>query len=224
MNISTHCRWLFIASTLFLASCASVQSYDDYDYTAFLEAEPRSILVRPPVNNSVDVEAPYTYISTITKPLAEKGYYVFPVAVIDHFLKENGLPTPAEMNAVPLDKIKEHIGADAVLYVTINEWGQKYQVLSSVTTVNADMKLVEVETGALLWEGQAKAQQSSDDGGGDIFVALASAVIEQVAKSISDHTPGLARLANTNAVNDGSRGLPDGPYKLLADEINNEAN
>jgi hypothetical protein len=40
----------------------------------------------------------YIYLSTLTKPLAEKGYYVLPVAVIDQFLKENGLPTPAEMN------------------------------------------------------------------------------------------------------------------------------
>jgi hypothetical protein len=45
------------------------------------------------------------YLSTLTKPLAEKGYYVLPVAVIDQFLKENGLPTPAEMNGIPLEKI-----------------------------------------------------------------------------------------------------------------------
>jgi hypothetical protein len=34
--------------------------------------------------------------------LAEKGYYVLPVAVIDQFLKENGLPTPARQLENPI--------------------------------------------------------------------------------------------------------------------------
>jgi hypothetical protein len=36
------------------------------------------------------------------------------------------------MNSIPLEKIREHTGADAVLYVEIEEFGQKYLVLSSV--------------------------------------------------------------------------------------------
>ena len=63
------------------------------------------------MNSSVEVNAPYSYLSTISQPLAEKGYYVFPVSVVDTFLKENGLPTPAEMNGIALDKIVEVIGA-----------------------------------------------------------------------------------------------------------------
>jgi hypothetical protein len=46
--------------------------------------------------------------------LAEKGYYVLPVAVIDQFLKENGLPTPAEMNGIPLEKIS--IASDLTVF------------------------------------------------------------------------------------------------------------
>jgi hypothetical protein len=58
------------------------------------------------------------------RPLAEKGYSVFSVAVIGIFLKGNALPTPAEMNRIPLNKIAEHIGADAVLYVAIEDWSR----------------------------------------------------------------------------------------------------
>lgn len=194
---------------LFLTGCATVEPYN---YDAFNAEPPRSILVIPPVNNSVDVKAPYTYISTVTRPLAEKGYYVFPVGVIDQFLKENGLPTPAEMNMIPLDKIDENIGADAVLYVTIDNWGQEYQVLSSVTIVKGYAKLISVKSGHLLWEAPVVAQQSSDSGGNGLIGALVNAAVTQIAGSISDNTPTVARFANQQAFGSKQRGLPDGPY------------
>jgi hypothetical protein len=198
------------------SGCATVAPYD---YTAFERSRPRSIVVIPPNNNSVEVNAPYIYLSTITRPLAEKGYYVFPVFMIDYFLKENGLPTPEEMNGIPLEKIGEHIGADAVLYITVEEWGQKYQVIQSITKVRATLKLVDVKTGALLWDSTAVAQQSSGDGGGGLAGMLVSAIITQVLSStVTDPTPGLARQANYLAIHSQLRGLPDGPYKLSAEQ------
>jgi len=189
-----------------------------YDYTAFETSRPRSIVVIPPLNNSIEVNAPYVYLSTITRPLAEKGYYVFPVYMIDYFFKENGLPTPEDMNGIPLEKIGEHIGADAVLYITIEEWGQKYQVIQSVTKVRATLKLVDVKTGALLWDSTSVAEASSGDGGGGLAGMLVNAVVTQVLNStVSDPTPGLARQANFSAIHSQTRGLPDGPYRLSAE-------
>ncbi len=78
---------VFSVFAMLLAGC--VASKTPYDYSALENSRPRSILVIPPLNNSVEVNAPYVFLSTITAPLAEKGYYVFPVAVIDRFLKEN---------------------------------------------------------------------------------------------------------------------------------------
>ena len=200
---------------LFLAGCATVQPYN---YEALINEAPRSILVIPPVNNSVDVNASYTYLSTVTQPLAEKGYYVFPVSVIDNFLKENGLPTPAEMNNIPLDKIHEHIGADAVLYVVIENWGQEYQVLSSVTVVQGYVKLVSVKTGELLWDAPIVAQQSSNNGNQGLIGALVTAAITQIAGNVTDYSPAVSRLANNVAFNSSKRGLLNGPYKLKTEK------
>ena len=66
---------------LLLTGC--VPSQQNIDYTAFRASKPRSILVLPPLNNSPDVRATYSYLSTVTQPLAEAGYYVFPVALVD---------------------------------------------------------------------------------------------------------------------------------------------
>jgi hypothetical protein len=203
---------IVLIAALFLSGCASVEPYN---YSALQQAAPRSILVLPPMNSSVEVNAPYSYLSTISQPLAEKGYYVFPVSVVDTFLKENGLPTPAEMNGIALDKIDEIIGADAVLYVDIKDWGQKFQVLSSVTVVEGYVKLVDVKTGELLWDAPIMAQYNpNNNGGGGLVGALVGAVVSQIAGEISDNSPQVARMANAFAFNSAKRGLLNGPYKV----------
>ena len=200
-----------ILAMLCLTSCVNVPPYD---YSKLSASNPGSILVLPPVNNSVEVAAPYTFISTITRPLAEKGYYVFPVAVIDTLMKENGLPTPAEMHSVPLDKLQEKTGADSVLYVTINDWGQKYQVVSSNLVVDSTAKLVDARTGEVLWDTRLHFVESSDDGGGGLVGALVGAVVTQVVGSMNDRTPQVSSIANNRAINNPKRGLLPGPYKI----------
>jgi hypothetical protein len=202
-----------LVSMILLTGCASVEPYN---YGALKQAAPRSILVLPPMNSSIEVSAPYTYLSTVTKPLAEKGYYVFPVSVVDTFLKENGLPTPAEMNGIALDKIDEIIGADAVLYVDIQDWGQKFQILSSVTVVQGNVRLVSVKTGELLWAAPINAEYNpnNNNSGGGLLGALVVAVVSQIAGEISDNTPLVARMANNLAFNSAKRGLLNGPYKI----------
>lgn len=203
-------RILLLTIVLVAAGCQTQRT--PYDYSALRKSQPRSIVVIPPANNSIEVNAPYTFLSTISRPLAEKGYYVFPVAVIDTFLKENGLPTTDEMNAVPLDKIRQNIGADAVLYVTIEDWGQKYEVLHSRAVVQAKLRLVDARTGEQLWDATAQAQQQSDDGGQGLLGALVNAVVEQIVSSSVDRTHGLSSLANTIAINNPHSGLLNGPY------------
>lgn len=199
-----------ILSGLFilLTGCAATP----YNYAALEEAKPRSIVVIPPQNSTVEVNAPYIFLSTISKPLAEKGYYVYPVSVIENFLKENGMPTTAEMNTVSLDKIREHIGADAALYINIEDWGQQYNVLSSTATVNYSLRLIDTRTGKLLWDAHASAVHQPDNSGGGLAGLLIGAIVNQIAGSIVDMTPDLSREANNKALNAKARGLLNGPY------------
>lgn len=200
---------LLLAAVLGFSGCATTQQYD---YSQYRSNPPRSLLVLPPANETVEVLAPYVYLSTISRPLGEAGYYVFPVAVVDAFMKENGLTAPEDMHSAPLDKIREIIGADAVLYTTLEDWGQKYQVLSSNTVVKARSKLVDVDTGVTLWEGTAQAAEGSGDGGAGIVGALILAVVDQILDSITDKTHSVAVAANQAMVNNPNTGLPLGPY------------
>jgi hypothetical protein len=173
---------------------------------------PRSILVLPPLNESTNVNAPYVYLSTVSRPLAECGYYVFPVAVIDVFMKDNGLPTSEEMHSVSLNKIKQVIGADAVLYVTIEDWGQKYQVLSSNTVVKARARLVDASTGAELWTGAERLVQGSGGGGNDLISMLIAALIHQVIAAMTDPAHEVSRQATNLMIFNSNTGLLFGPH------------
>lgn len=192
---------------LFLVGCVNVPPYD---YTSYRQHRPRSILVLPPLNESTAVQGTYGYLSTVTLPLAEMGYYVYPVAVVDQFLKENGMPTAGEMHQVPLQKVNEIIGADAVLYLTVQEYGSKYQVINSATIVRARAKMVDVKTGTTLWEGAGMAQENSG-GSGSLIGDLVAAAITQAINAGTDKAHEVSRKANVNLFMTRGHGLLFGP-------------
>jgi hypothetical protein len=194
---------------LCLGGCVTVAPYD---YTAFRQNPPRSILILPPINESTAIEATYGYLSTVSRPVAERGYYVFPVAVVDQLLKENGMPTAGEMHEVPLGKIREITGADAVLYPVVHQYGTKYHIISSDTLVSVSARLVDTRTGTLLWQGSGVAQQGSGNSGGGLLANAIAALVSQAISSSRDQSHDLSRLANQQLFFTQRRELPPGPY------------
>lgn len=203
--------------TAFLILCALALAFGGagcatkpYDYTNFRAHPPRSIVVLTPLNESTDIRGTYGYLSSVSKPLGEMGYYVYPVAVVDQFMKENGLPTAGEMQQVPLKKIHEIFGADAVLYLKIKSYGSKYQVITSTTIVSAEGKLVDVATGTTLWEGTAAAQESSSSG--NLIADLVAAAVDQAINSSTDQAHNLGCQVNEQMFRTKDHGLLVGPY------------
>src|SRR3990167_7974127 len=127
---------------LVLTGCATKTPYD---YTAYKESRPRSLLVLPPLNNTPEVPASYSVLSYATRPLAEAGYYVMPVTLVAEAFKENGMTQATDMHATPVDKLRQIFGADAALYITIGKYGTVYQVISSASVVSAEAKLVDLK-------------------------------------------------------------------------------
>lgn len=200
----------FIFGTVLLLGMVGCQTASK-DYTLFHEYQPRSILVLPPLNESVDEFATYGYLSTVSQPLGEMGYYVYPVAVIDQFLKENGMPTPGEMHQVPLDKISEIIGADAVLYIVIKEYGNKYQILSSKAVVSVSARLVDVKSGIEIWSNDMRLQSTSNNSSGGLAGMLVGAVVDQIVNSKTDAPRTLSQTVNASLIRTPKQGLLYGP-------------
>jgi hypothetical protein len=200
----------FLATLLLLGACSTPV----YDYGPYLSHMPRSILVLPPINDSEEVKATYGWLSTVTLPLAERGYYVFPVAVIDELLKQNGMPTAMEMQSVPLDKVREIIGADAVLYTRIREWGTSYQLVNSQTKVLVDCYMVDVDTGTEIWRVSRSAVYNSNSGDVSlpgIIINSILALVEQIASDVSDYATDVGAQVNGSLAS-GYDGMLIGPY------------
>ncbi len=191
-----------------MSGCKTVKPYD---YTNFRAHPPRSILVLPPLNESTSVAGTYGYLSTITRPVAERGYYVFPVAVIDQFMRENGLPGAHEMQEAPLAKISEVTGADAVLYLDLKHYDTNYRVLGSVTHVEVIAKLLDTRSALVLWEGKGDMTLNSGSTG-NILGDLVAALVTQIINKKTDNAHRVSQLANIKLLEEKKAGLPFGPY------------
>lgn len=197
---------------LLLLGASACASGPGYDYGPLREHRPTSILVLPPLNGSPEVEAPGAWLSTISRPLAERGYYVLPVHVVAAYMRDNGLPSAGEMHQVSLARIDEVLGADAVMYAEVEEWGSSYFVVGSQVRVTVVLRLVHVKTGTLLWQGRATGVSNASQGGGSFVSMLANAAVQQIVNSLTDPSTELARSVNQQILYDGRRGLLPGPY------------
>ena len=85
------------------------------DYSAYRAADPKTILILPPKNTSPDVAASYGFYSNTQAPVAESGYYVLPITLVDEQFKSNGLTVVDDIHQVDFRKLREVFGADAAL-------------------------------------------------------------------------------------------------------------
>ncbi|MEX0529612.1 DUF799 domain-containing protein [Raoultella terrigena] len=198
----------FTLALALLATGCSTGNKKSTDYSAFRESKPRSILVLPPKNQSPDVNASNSLLSVVTMPLAESGYYVFPVAVVSETFKQNGVTNPDDISSVPLKKLHDTFGADAVMYISITDYGTSYQVVNSDTRVTATARLVDSRTGKELWTGGATA--SSNEGqknsGGGLIGVLLTAAITQIAHTSTDKAHDIAEVTGARMFSAGSNG------------------
>lgn len=170
--VKRACIYCIVGFSLQVSACVTSGNQGD-SHRQFHENMPRSILVLPPINESENDDASYSWLTTASRPIAENGYYVFPVAVVDAFMKQNGLRTPGAMHAIPLRRLGEVFGADAIMYATVEEFGKTTNTFDSVTIVHLRAQLVDVYTGRVIWSGRVDHTENTTKG---VSVNLLSAV------------------------------------------------
>lgn len=193
-----------------LSACATPPSVD---YSAYRESRPASILILPPLNQTPDIKASYGMLAQMSYPLAESGYYVLPVALVDETFRQNGLDNAADIHEVAPAKLREIFGADAALYVTVTQYGPTYTIFDSSVKVQANAKLVDLRSGTLLWSGSAFAtDQASNNNGGGLIGVLVSAAVKQIVNNLSDTSYPVAGIASAQLLTAGRQnGVLHGP-------------
>ena len=203
-----------------LAGCAA--QAPKVDHTAFNQEKPRSILIVPVVNDSVDVDAPNYFLSTVAMPLAEKGYYVFPVNTVKTVLEGEGLYDANLIHSSDPIRLGEMFGADSILYVTINEWDAQYVLISTTVTVGFSYRIVSGRTGEELWTAEKVMQytpQQNNSSGNPMADLIAMAVTAAITRAAPNYMP-LTRQANHQVFYLDQTKLPNGPYlQSKKDEI-----
>ncbi|MCD6288306.1 MAG: DUF799 family lipoprotein [Candidatus Hydrogenedentes bacterium] len=203
--------WMLVVVTLAFSGCATTPKYKDY--TAFRTADPRSILIVPVVNRSVDVNAPDFFLSTIVLPVAERGYYTFPVNLVKRVLEDDGLYDANLVHDADPTRLGEIFDADAILYVIIERWDARYMVISTTVTVEFTYVMKSGRTGETIWATSYKTvyQPQGSSSGNPLADLIADALTAAITKAAPNYMP-LTRQANQSALTTPHHGLPAGPY------------
>jgi hypothetical protein len=193
---------------LLLAGCTPTITKEEFAPNMY-KNHPVSILVLPPINNSTAAEAKEYYLTTVTEPLAEAGYYVYPIEMVSEILKEEGLFDTETMRNVPMSKFKDFFGADAVLFVKIEEWNTSYFITSGSVTVKLACELKSTTNGETLWfyDDKVTVNTSASSGGGGGLGLLFQVVATAIQTATQDYVP-IARQVNQNIM----LAMPAGKY------------
>jgi hypothetical protein len=186
------------------------------DYSRLIGESPRSIVVVPVLNNSNEVAAGEIFLATITLPVAERGYYVFPVNLTRELLNEAGLSDAGLVHEANAQSIGRLFGADAVLFVQVNQWEAKYAVFT--TTVNVEMKydLKSGTTGEDLWVSDRVLRYQPVTSNAGIAGLIEMVVDAAIAKAAPNYVP-LARQANHIAIGN----IPTNSYGAIVADMTN---
>ncbi len=205
-------KWLSILMvSLSLFGCANMDE-PSTDHSAFQASKPKSILILPPINHSPDVKATNSVYAQISYPVGESGYYVLPVGVVEETFKSNGLYEADDIQKISIGKLNEIFAPDAILYLTIHDFGSSYQIISSTSKVTVEGKLIDAKTSQPLWTGKATAIEQSDQSGG-ILGSLVNALVKQVVDTSNNRSHHLVPQANYKLVSAQTKnGLIYGPY------------
>lgn len=197
-----------------LTGCAALEPKPNPAHDAFRAVAPRSILIVPVVNESLEIEAGNYLLTTLPVQLAERGYYVFPVNTVKMVLEQEGFYEADPIHQQPPESLAALFGADAILYLTIKRWDAKYVVLATTITVQLEYRMVAAD-GTEIWREERTKQYTpqNESGGGQSGLAkvIAAALTAAAARANPNYLP-MAREANFEAISTGFNAVPLGPY------------
>ncbi|CBL46273.1 Hypothetical protein HDN1F_26900 [gamma proteobacterium HdN1] len=204
MNVNFFLKRLALAAGLagsfVLSGCAvtpSVPVTKQDVFSAIYTEKPASILVVPAINHSTAAEASIYYSASIAQPLVEHGYYVLPIPVTNAMLQQAGISDGAQLADVPPQRFEQMFGADAVLFVTINQWDTSYYVVGGNVTVGLTFKMVSARTGNVLWNFRNKVVV--DTGGGSNNGLLGAIINTAINTASQDYFP-IAQQINYQSI------------------------
>lgn len=178
-------------------------------YAAMYNDMPVTILVMPPINNTSNVEAKDLLYTSISRPLAEAGYYVIsPLLAMDVLKAESAYDAELFIDK-PLTMFKNYFGADAVVFSQIDDWTKRgFGIDTKIRYI-----IKSTTSGEILFDRSCDLyldlQQNS--GGNSALSQLLDLAVSAIATAATDHIVA-ARKANYYIFRDIPRGKYNAQY------------
>lgn len=208
---------IFIFAAFSLVSCGvSNQVTRASQYAKLYEEKPLVLMVMPPINNSSNVEAKELLYTSISKPLAEAGYYVIsPMLAMDILKNESAYDAEMFFEA-SLNPFKNVFGVDAVVFSVIDTWTKKgFGIETKIRYV-----VRSAHTGETLFDRSCDLylDLSQNTGNSSGLAALFELAASAIATAATDHIEA-ARKANYFIFRDIPRGKYSPEYGIDGDKI-----
>lgn len=193
-----------------LSSCGIMnQVTRESQYAAMYSDMPVTVLVMPPINNTSNVEAKDLLYTSISRPLAEAGYYVIsPLLAMDVLKAESAYDAELFIDK-PLTMFRDYFGADAVVFSQIDDWTKRgFGIDTKIRYI-----IKSATSGEVLFDRSCDLyldlQQNS--GGDSALSQLLDLAVSAVATAATDHIVA-ARKANYYIFRDIPRGKYNPQY------------
>lgn len=195
-----------IACAAVAASCGTSSKLTRAEqYSKMYEEKPLTLLVMPPINNTTNVEAKDYLYTSISRPLAEAGYYVISPHLAMDILKAESAYDSEMFVDKPLTAFHDYFGADAVVFSEINSWTK----IGMGIQTEIRYYIRSAYTGEILFDRNCSLylDLQINSGGGSALGALLSLAASAINTAVTDHIVA-ARRANYFVFSD----LPRGKY------------
>lgn len=205
----------FLLASFMLTSCSMMSSVTrESQYAKMYEEKPITMLVMPPINNTTNVEAKDLLYTSISRPLAEAGYYVFsPLLAMDILKAESAYDAELFFDA-SLTAFNDYFGADAVVFSVIDKWAKKG------LGIQAKIRYVikSAYTNEVLFDRSCDLylDLSVNSGTGGVIGALVDLAASAINTAVTDHIIA-ARKANYYIFRDIPRGMYSSDFMIDKD-------
>lgn len=203
-------RLLYLLCSLaVLSSCGQMNRVSrGTQYAKMYEEKPVTILVMPPINNTTNVEAKEYLYTSISRPLAEAGYYVIsPLLAMEILKAESAYDSELFVNG-SLTTFKNFFGADAVVFSEINSWKKKGFGIET----NIRYFIKSTSTGEIIFDRSCELylDLQVNSGSNSVLGLLVDLAASAITTAATDHIVA-ARKANYYIFRD----MPRGKYSPL---------
>ena len=194
---------MFMAcASMVLTGCATKPTSYAVD-----DPELRSILIVPVVNETHEVLAGNMMLSTMSWPLAERGYYAFPVNTVRFVLEQEGLYEPEKVHELAPTKLAKMFDADAILYAKVTFWDATYMVFATQTKVTVDFYLYSKDGEKLLEKSYTQVYTPDSNANAGLAGLIVDAIVAAMQRAMPNYVP-LANQINARML----MNFAPGPY------------